>query len=257
MNGRLLFLVVALSISSGGCLNSDKTSVSSVVQRPPTSQPTEVAPPKKDDAKRATRMVIAMAAYKEAEAKKLDGQPEQQFKLRDQARQLFQEAAKTDPNSIDAHRGLIRIYVDLGDFKLAQETLAKAQTKFPKESIFWYEQGQLHNRRHEFPEAIKCLQKAMDMEPENRTYMTTCGLTLARTGQIDEAVALLARSMGAASAHYNVARMLVHLERKEQAVQHLRLALKANGSLDGARTLLAQLERGTTPNLTIDLEARN
>ena len=102
----------------------------------------------------------------------------------------------------------------------------------------------MHNRRKEFPEAIQCLSKALEMDPENRVYITTLGFTFARTGQTEQSMVLLARSMGLASAHYNVGRMLLHLQRTEEGMDHIRQAVQLNPNLAGARQLLGEQDQG-------------
>jgi tetratricopeptide (TPR) repeat protein len=262
MEHRLSILVACVLLGCAGCTSTrfGKSASPAAAAAPAVARkapPAVVDSSPKDDGKRAPRVAVAMAAYKEAEARQLDRNPETQFKVRDQARKLYQEAIGLDPTNLEAHRGLARVYVDLGDFARAQETLRKAQAKFPKESIFWYEHAQMHNRRHEFAEAVKILTKALDMDPENRTYMTTLGLTLARSGRTNDSVTVLTRSMGPASAHYNVARMLMHLQRPQEAVTHLHLALQHNSHLDAARNMLAQLEtgQGVQPVASLELQA--
>lgn len=259
MEGRFTVLLacVLLSGSTGCRLTKNGGQTVHMVNGPTPAAssvpaPIDATPP--DDGKRSPRIAVALAAYKEAEARSLNQEPETQFKVRDEARKLYQEAIKQDPSFVDAHRGLVRVYVDLGDFPRAQETVKKAQTKFPRESIFWYEEAQMYNRKKEFAEAIKALNRALEMDPENRMYMTTLGFTLARAGMTDQAVTTLARSMGLASAHYNVARMLLHLQRGEQAVQHLHLAVRANPNLESARRLLEQIESGQRPQVTLDID---
>jgi tetratricopeptide (TPR) repeat protein len=257
MDGRLTLLVGCLLLVPAGCKHTSKSASPHAPPTHPHAQapvpPVDTKP--KDDGKREPRLAVAWGALKEAEARKLDHQPETQFKVRDQARKFYQEAIKLDPGSIEAHRGLSRVYVDLGDFARAQETLRKAQAKFPKESIFWFEQAQLHNRKKEFSEAAKSLHRALEIDPENRMYITTLGLTMARNGMADQAVTVLARSMGPAGAHYNVARMLLHLQRHDEAAFHLRRAVQTNPNLEEARRLLAQLEGGGRPNVNLDIDA--
>jgi tetratricopeptide (TPR) repeat protein len=251
MQCRVSIIVACLLLGSAGCVStrSNKAAApqAAAAQKPPAPPPSAAETKAKEDPKRAPRVAIAMAVYKEAEARQLDRNPETQFKVRDQARKLYQEALGMDPSFIEAHRGLARVYVDLGEFARAQETLKKAQARFPKEGIFWYEQAQMHNRRHEFPEAVRSLGKALELEPENRNYMTTLGFTLARSGRTNDAVMMLTRSMGPASAHYNVGRMLVHLQRPDEALPHLRMAVQHNPNLESARAMLAQLEAGSAP----------
>jgi tetratricopeptide (TPR) repeat protein len=243
MDGRKALLWACCFVGCAGCINGGAQKTAP----PPTPAPAAAAapPPAKDDPKSLPRLRIAFAKFKEDEARTLEREPEQQFKVRDQARMLYQEALQYDAGCLDAYRGLGRVYVDLGDFDRALETLNKAIAKFPKESVFHYELGQLHNRRKEFPEAIQCLNKALEMEPENRVYITTLGFTLARTGQTEQSLVLLARSMGLASAHYNVGRMLLHLQRTEEGMNHLRQAVQLNPNLEAARQLLGDQDHGT------------
>ncbi len=260
MDGRRIALLWLGSLfASAGCITSSTQKLAAPPSPPPAAPKAPVAQavesPTKNDPRRTPRVLIAFAKFKEDEAKALEREPEQQFKVRDQARQLYQEAIKLDGNSIEAHRGLCRVYCDLNDFDRAQDTIKKAMAKFPKESVFWYEQAQMHNRKKDFAEATRCLNKAMEMDPENRLYVTTLGFTLARAGQIDQAVTLLSRSMGVASAHYNVARMLLHLQRTDEGVNHLRQAVQINPNLDPARQLLDELERGDRPVVTLDFQA--
>jgi len=245
MDGRKALLWACCLLGCAGCINGGAQKTGT----PPAPTPTAAAAPSalpaaKDDPKSLPRLRIAFAKFKEDEAKALEREPELQFKVRDQARMLYQEALQFDANCLDAYRGLGRVYVDLSDFDRAQETFKKAIAKFPKESVFWFELGQLHNRRKEFPEAIECLNKALQMDPENRVYITTLGFTLARTGQTEQGMVLLTRSMGLASAHYNVGRMLLHLQRTDEGMNHIRQAAQLNPNLAGARQLLGELDQG-------------
>jgi tetratricopeptide (TPR) repeat protein len=244
MDGRKSLWCACSLLCCAGCLNggAQKTGPAPAAAAVPPAPPqVETA---KADPKSMPRLRIAFAKFKEEEAKALDRDPELQFKARDQARLLYQEALALDAACIEAHRGLGRVYVDLNDFDRAQDTFTKAIAKFPKESIFWFELGQLHNRRKDFTQATQCLNKALEMDQENRLYLTTLGFTLARTGQTDQSLALLARSMGLASAHYNIGRMLMHLQHTEEGLEHVRQAVQLNPNLDSARQLLSERETG-------------
>ena len=258
MDGRKPICWAWSLLLCAGCLSGGAQKTTQAPTPSPSIHTAAAAPADgnaKKDPKAGARLIVATAKFNESEANTLDRNPEQQFKIRYMAKDHYQQAVKLDPTSIEAHRGLGRIYVDLADYERAQETFKKAQARFPKESIFWFEMGQMHNRKKDFAQAAKCLQKALDMEPENRQYLTTLGFTLARAGQSEQSVALLTRSMGVASAHYNVARMLLHLQRSEEGVQHLRLALQSNPNLEVARQLLSQLENGGRANVQIEFQA--
>ena len=247
MEGRKSLLWACSFLLCAGCItgNSHKVAHQPAPAPPPAAAPiTPTVTEAKKDPKSGPRLAVALAKFKESEAKVLDKEPERQFKLRYEARDCYQNALKADPTNLDAHRGLGRVYVDLGDFQRAEETFKKAQARFPKESIFYYELGQMHNRRKDFAQAVTCLNKGLEMDPENQLYLTTLGFTLARTGQTEQSVAVLTRAMGLASAHYNVGRMLLHLQRTQEGVQHLRQAVATNPHLESARQLLNDMESG-------------
>jgi tetratricopeptide (TPR) repeat protein len=247
MEGRTALWFSCLLVGCAGCVTGGAQKTAQVAAPPspvPVATTDFVDASSKKDSKRTPRVLIAFAKLKEGEAKALDQDPEQQFKIRHQARELYQEALKLDGSALEAHRGLGRVYVDLGDFARAQETFTKAQVRFPKESIFWFELGQMHNRKKDFVQSVECYKKALELDPENRLYLTTLGFTLARAGQIDQSITLLAQSMGPASAHYNVARMLLHLQQAEQAAQHLQQSVRLNPNLEAARQLLSDVQNG-------------
>ena len=250
MEGRKSLLWACSFVLCAGCVTSNSHKVAHQPAPAPPSAPSAAAPvaptvtEAKKDPKSAPRLAVALAKFKESEAKLLDKEPERQFKIRYEARDIYHDAIKADPTNVEAHRGLGRVYVDIGDFQRAEETFKKAQARFPKESIFWYELGQMHNRRKDFGQAVTCLNKALEMSPENQVYLTTLGFTLARAGQTEQSVAVLTRAMGLASAHYNVGRMLLHLQRTQEGVQHLRQAVATNPNLESARQLLNDMENG-------------
>lgn len=259
MDGRRSLLCACSLLMFTGCIttaNSQKVQQAAATPHTASAGPTTVSDSKsRKDPKAAARLLVATAKYNESEANSLTHDPEQQYKVRYMAMEHYQQAMKLDAGSVEAHRGLGRIYVDLADFDRAVDIFKKAQAKFPNQSVFWYELGQMHNRRKDFTQAAQCLNKALEMEPENRQYLTILGLTLARAGQTEQSVALLSRSMGAASAHYNVGRMLLHLQRTEEGTRHLQQALQANPNLEPARQLLQEVSDGGRVQVQIDFQA--
>src|SRR4051812_34383014 len=146
---------------------------------------------------------------------------QQQRELRDLARESYQKALKIDPNYKDAHLPLARLYIAIGDEDRALATYQKALEKFPREAALHYDLGMYHcNKRKDFPKAIEYLTKAHQLEPENREIATKLGLTLARTGKSDEAVACLSPCLGRAEANFTVARMMDHIGQPEASKRH-------------------------------------
>ena len=198
---------------------------------------------------------VACAVCREREAVKLDHEPAAQRELRDEARRAYQEALRLDPKHLPAHAGLGRLYVQLEDYDRAEETFHKALEKFPKEASLWFDLGMCHCRRKNWLRATESFQTALDLDPENRHFQQTLGFTLARAGMIDQSLKHLTQATGRAQAHYNVGRMLIHLERPDEARTHLEQALQANPNLHAAQTLLNQLTTARdVPNLvSIDI----
>jgi len=255
MDGRtILACVFGLLLAGAGCVHTESN------PPPATPPPAQHASPAEaaslpqstfpDDPHRDGRRlpkastVVSMAVMKERESEKLDKDPDLQFKVRDQARVLYQEALKLDDKNLDALIGLIRIYGHQGDVVKAREMIQRGTVLFPREAGFWVESARLHNRNKEFAEAVRDLKKALELEPENRRAQTQVGLTLARLGQFDQAFPHLSRSMGPATAHFTVARMMLHLNQETAARQHLAQALQANPNHEGAREMLAEFENG-------------
>ncbi|MFO0866058.1 MAG: tetratricopeptide repeat protein, partial [Gemmataceae bacterium] len=254
MDGRTtLACVLGLFLAGAGCVHTNSSSTTPPPATPQASPAELSSLPQstfpEDPAHGGKRLpksstVVAMAAMKEREAEKLEKDPDLQFKVRDQSRVLYQEALKLDEKNLDAYTGLIRIYAHQGDVAKAREMIQRGIATYPKEAGFWVESARIHNRSKQFPEAIRDLNKALELDPENRRAQTQLGLTMARMGQFDQAMPHLARSMGPATAHYTVARMMLHLNQDAAARQQLTAALHANPNHEGARDLLASLEGG-------------
>ncbi len=202
-------------------------------------------------------LAVAWGTMKEQGAESAKQNPEQQMRQLDDARRSYQDACAADPGHIEAWRGLARVYVQMGDHERANDTYRKAVAKHPKNLPLWQDWGMAHNRRKDFNEAVKCFQKALEIDPENREVMSKLGYTLARAGQIEQSMTHLTRALGSSSAHYNVARMCMHLNQRDQALVHLRLSVRENPAYEDARTLLAQLESGSdgaaTPNGVVNV----
>jgi tetratricopeptide (TPR) repeat protein len=247
MDGRtsVWLLAVCLALGSTGCVSTQNQA--NIITPAGTTTPVEDAPVvKKDDGPKRparARTEIEFGKLKEADADSELGRknPAAQAAARDEARKAYQAALKADPNSIDAARHLARIYVKLGDFERATDAYKKALAKHPKDAELWYDFGNCHNRRKDFNESVRCFNEALKLDPENRSYLTMLGFTLAYRGQIDQGLAVLIRAHGSALAHYKIAQVLVQNNQPAQAQQHLQVALRENSNLTEARALLADL----------------
>jgi tetratricopeptide (TPR) repeat protein len=261
MDGRTS-VVVALGLlwAVSGCTTSHVTKAVSLrgVDEPPP--PGSVAATNTDAPKKPvpSHVLYAYAQMKEKDADAAKQDPERQAKLRDQARQVYQDLVKMEPKNLDAERGLARVYTRMGDYQRATETYQKAVAQHPKNPELWHDYAMMFNRQRQWDEAIKCLSKGLEADPENQRCLKTLGFTLARAGRVDESVPYLTRATGSkANAHYHVAQMLLHLSDlepapraaavRDQARAHLRMALHENPAFAQAADLMTHIDQPTSP----------
>src|SRR5262249_9716565 len=137
--------------------------------------------------------------------------------------------------------GLARLYYDMNDHDRAVAAYQRALKQDPKNVVLLYELGMVHARAKEWNPALAHLKAAYEIDPNNKEGATTLGHCLARCGHVDEALEVFRRTVGEGRAHYNLARMLHHMNQDELCRQHLGLALQADPQLVDARDMLVSL----------------
>jgi tetratricopeptide (TPR) repeat protein len=185
---------------------------------------------------------VALGRLAEEAANQPGRPPADQQQLREQARKAYQQALDLEPNHVPALAALARLYATAGDYGRAVPAYRKAVKVQPKDAALWYDLGMCHARHKQWEPALVNLRAAVELDPENRQYGNALGFCLARAGCYEESLACFRRSVGEAGAHYNLARMLHHVNQEELSKQHLRLALQAKPDLAPAEQLLAELE---------------
>lgn len=173
--------------------------------------------------------------------------PAEQEELRNRARTAYQQALQLNPKDRPALMALARLYTSEEDYDRAVATYNRAIRDYPKDAALRYELGMCHARRKNWDVALQSLQMAVRLDPENRRFVHGYGLCLARAQRYEESFAVLAKLEGHAQAHYDLARMMHHLDQDELSKEQLRLALAQNPELIAAEQFLAELERGTNP----------
>jgi tetratricopeptide (TPR) repeat protein len=185
---------------------------------------------------------IALGRTSERAAEVAGRSPADQQKLREQARRSYQKALQLDPTNLEAMSCLGNLYLTLNDYPRAVATFRKATEAGPTKANVWYELGLCYTRSKDWEPALAALQKAVELEPEDRLFVHSYGYCLARAGRYEASVAAFARVENEAMAHFNVARMLMHMNEEELARQHLRLAVALDKNLTPASELLAKLD---------------
>lgn len=236
-------LVLALGlVGAAGCV-------------PQNSVPTVPTPPVVEKAKdlpmrppKNAETCVALGNFFASEgAAKPAGSAERE-RLYDNARKEYQQALDIDPNCLAAYLALGKLYATMGDHERALATYQKGLQKQPKQASLWFDLGMCHARHKDWDRANDALRRAAEHDPENRQYQTVFGHCLARAGRYDEALAAFRKGAGGeARAHYELARMLHHMNKDAEARQHLQLAVRAEPALDdatlkAAHRMLAQLE---------------
>jgi tetratricopeptide (TPR) repeat protein len=199
---------------------------------------------------------VALGELLEKTATEPERSPADQEELRNKARLAYQQALQVDPKDVAALKALARLYTSEGDYERALATYNRAIQDHPKDAALRYELGMCQARRKNWDPALQSLLAAIQFDPDNRRYRRTYGLCLARAQRYDESLAVLAKLEGAPQAHYDLARMMHHLEQDEASKQHLRLALAQNPELFAAQQLLTELE-GPNADSTSPTSARS
>jgi tetratricopeptide (TPR) repeat protein len=144
------------------------------------------------------------------------------------AKKNYRRAIQLDPKYIPAYLGLAHVCSDAGEHDEAILVLDTALAKFPREGQLWYDRGMVMGRLRRYDEAIRNLQKAVEIDSKNPKYGKSMGLMLARMGRDEEGVAWLKKWMSEADARYNVARLMEHMGLTAESQRQLQLALKAD-----------------------------
>ena len=161
--------------------------------------------------------------------------------LRDTSRKAYQQALSIDPNCLSAYQGLTALYVSMKDYKHAIATYQDGLQHRPNEASLWYELGMCYARQKEWELALQHLNKAAELEPESRKYANALGYALARAGRYNDSLIVFERLQSESEAHYNLARMLHHLNQTDLCRQQLQAALQKDPEMQPALALWAEL----------------
>jgi tetratricopeptide (TPR) repeat protein len=208
---------------------------------------TDAAPLASGKRKPKPSTLVAYGEIHERAATDPGRSPAEQTELRNRARAAYQQALQIDPKNRQALMALTRLYTAEGDPDRAVATLNEAIRDYPKDAALRYELGMCHARRKNWDVALQSMQMAVQLDPDNRRYKESYGLCLARAQRFEESFAVLAKLEGHAQAHYDLARMMHHLDQNELCKEHLRQALALSPGLIGAEQLLAELEAAGDP----------
>jgi Tfp pilus assembly protein PilF len=201
--------------------------------------------------------LVAYGDFQEREALDASHTPVEQEQYHDRARRAYQKALDMEPTNLAALQALAHLYAAIKDHDRAIATYQRAVSAHPKDAPLWFDFGAYQCRCKEWDAAVQNLRQAIALDPENRLYANWLGNCLARAGRYDESLACFRRAVGPAQAHYNVARMQLHMQQEEAARQNLRLALQADPRHEEAKLLLTKLETSGVQQASLQVGAPN
>jgi tetratricopeptide (TPR) repeat protein len=191
-----------------------------------------------------TRLALADVWLTAGEDVSRSGRERNQFL--NEARKAYQQVLEKQPKNLIALNGLARCYAAMNDRDHALDVYRRAADLYPNEPRLWYDLGVVQGRFRDWESAADCFAEAVRLDPDNRAYRTSCGLTLARLGRVDDGFAYLRKGRGEAEAHFLMAKMMWQIEQPGACREQIAMALRAEPNYEPAHELLAQLSGGET-----------
>jgi tetratricopeptide (TPR) repeat protein len=154
----------------------------------------------------------------------------------------YDKALEAEPKDLSALVGYARLHDRQQNFVEAERLYHEATTVDASSALVWNDLGLCYARQRKHQQAVNSLDKAIHLQPQNQMYRNNVATVLVEMGQVDKAWAHLTAANPPAVAHYNMGYLLNKQGQRQLAVQHLQLAIAADGSLAAAEQLLAQLQ---------------
>jgi tetratricopeptide (TPR) repeat protein len=228
---KTLVLALGLLIGVGGCTYP--------FARSSVNPPTSGNEPEPMTHKAST--YVAFGDFRAAAGFASENSPAQQKQFREDAKQAYLKALEIDSKHMPAYLALARLLQGCDDQAGAVAVFERALQVSGQDPALWHELGMCHCRAKNWSTAIEGLQKACLLDPNNKPYSTALAFALARAGRYDESYAALRRLSSEAKAHYDLARMLRHLDQIDLARKHVMIALQKDPKQPGAKALLDEL----------------
>lgn len=256
MAGRWKLVVCGGLVAGAVGCNRQETNPSPFGASPPsrssffarTPGPPEVPepPPSERTGPPSVATVVAFADA-QTEAAFLEGRSAvERDRLVDTARTQYQRALASDPTNKAALSGLASLYARIGDRARAAATFQTAIQNHPTDHSLAHKYAAVQVRFGDWAGASESCRQALSIDPENRSYLKTLGYCQAQLGKWDEAFGSLMRVMPEAQARYFLGRVLIDLQRFDEAKQQMQAAVAIDPQYQVARLVLADIDAGRT-----------
>jgi Flp pilus assembly protein TadD len=114
----------------------------------------------------------------------------------DQGIAVLEDSLKKHADDPIAHIALAQIYADLDRGPQAVKVLQDAQAKFPADSSIIFELGAVYDKQKKFPEAEAAFKQLLAREPQNSAALNYLGYMLAERGErLEESVDLVKQAL--------------------------------------------------------------
>ena len=163
------------------------------------------------------------------------------------ARSMYQRALSMEPNNRDALLGLARLEDREGRFNIAVQIYRRTASMYPQDAQVLNDLALCHARQGQLVPSLQLLDRVVHLKPEKALYRNNIAKVLVEMNRVEDAVTHLAVVHPPAVAQYNMAVLLQQRGRNAEAVRFLTAATHIDPRFQAARNLLVQLQ-GSAPS---------
>lgn len=161
-----------------------------------------------------------------------------------QARQLYHQALRLEPQSVDAMLGMARLEDREGRLEAALQWYQNAAVTEPQNAVVANDYGLCLARAGRVDEALAPLAQAVRLDPAKPLYRNNLAKVLVALDRPAEAAAQLAAVHEPARVNYNMAVLLLEQDRIAEAARCLQVATTMDPQFTEANDLLAEMTEG-------------
>ncbi len=159
-----------------------------------------------------------------------------------EAADSYQKALDDNRNNLAALLGLARVKSRLDKHKEALALYRRALKTHPDNASVYNNMGAYYGSRGMFEQAVKALEQAARLQPRQANYRANIAVVLVHLQRYDEAYSHLRAVHGEAASYYNIGFLLKGEGELQAAGHHFQMALNTDPSMKRARYWLNRVE---------------
>jgi Flp pilus assembly protein TadD len=160
----------------------------------------------------------------------------------------LEKAVTIDPKHAKSHNNLALAYIDVGELELAEAHYRESLAIEPRAAAIHNDLGVVLERQGLLEEARRSFQEAVTLDPKSASAHYNLGSVLARSNQLPAAerqLRIAVKLKPDAATHTGLGVVLWELQRADEAVAQLNLALALDAQYAPARQKLAEIQQRT------------